>query len=188
MSPRRLVLLLFLMLLPAVASAQSVAATAGAMDVSIGATYVRDSVPTNMIGGLASASRLLSPSTSVVLEVGRHTGEVSATLSTFPPILSSTRYTETTAAGGVRLAINPSPRAIPFAQLLVGINARRTERSSVSSSHTTWQLQPELGVDFLVSDRIGLRTQFGWRYLMDDSRYRNQFRASVGVLLRFAGP
>jgi hypothetical protein len=186
MSQRGLVLLSCLMLLPAVASAQSSSTTSGAMDVSIGATYVRDSVPTNMIGGLASVSRRLSPTSSVVVEVGRHAGDVSATLLTFPPMTSTTQYTETTAAAGLRLALNPGPRAVPFGQLLVGINSRRTERASVSASHTTWQVQPELGVDVRIADRIWMRTQFGWRYLMDDSRYRNQFRASAGVVFRFA--
>lgn len=155
------------------------------IDVSFGAAYVHDSAPTHLIGWLASASRAIGPSTSLVAEVGRHAGDNQVTLLSFPPINATTNYTETSASGGLRFAIKPGARTMPFGQLLVGINSRRTERSSFSGTTTTWQVQPDLGMDVLLSGRFCARAQIGFRYLMNDAIYRNEFRASVGLVVRF---
>lgn len=185
---------MFLTAVPSVAAAQSrrpTVLTTPSYDVSFGGSYVHDSAPTHMTGWLASAARRIGPSVSVVGELGRHSGDIHISLVGFPlslltspTIESTTKYTETSVAAGMRWAVQPDARVLPFAQFLLGLDSRRTARSSSNGTSTTWHMQPELGMDVRLVNNICARTQIGWRYLMADAIYRNEFRASVGLVAR----
>lgn len=170
--------------LPAVSAAQSSAIPGG--DVSVGATFVRDSVPSNLIGWSVSASRRTADHLSIVGELGRHSGDETVTLLTFPAITSRYRYVESAVAGGVRMSIGSGSQPLPFAQILLGLNRRETI-SNASTTRNSLAVDTTLGLDVRLAGRLAARFQGGWRYLMTDTRYRNEIRATVGLTFLFGG-
>jgi hypothetical protein len=164
--------------MPAVAAAQSAGPAASWGDVALGATFVRDSVPSNLVGWSVSGSRRTTPRLSTVVEVTRHTGDETLTLLSFPPVTAKYRYAELGVAGGARVGFESRTSVQPFAQLLVGLNRRETRpsTSNASSAKSCAVVDTALGADSGVSKYVSLRLQGGWRYLLTDLRYRNELR------------
>lgn len=170
-------LLLASTLLPASAFAQS----APAVDLAVSGAYVRDSQPLNMGGWVVSAAKRLSGPVSIVGEVGRHSGSTEVTLLTFPARTSKIEDAELGVSGGLRFGGGGGAKVRTFAQILTGWNRRTFNGANAA---TTWQLQPELGLDVNMTEAVALRVQLGWRYLMTTSSYRNEFRFATGVAFK----
>jgi opacity protein-like surface antigen len=100
------------------------------------------------------------------------------------------KYRRDTFMGGVRLSWRIDPRVVLFHNVLVGRErASRTDAAGVplSPSETKFALQPNLGVNFMVTDKVGVRMAADFRrvFLGGDRGGLNEYRFTMGVVLPF---
>jgi opacity protein-like surface antigen len=101
--------------------------------------------------------------------------------------------------GGMRLNGRLNPTLVPFAEVLVGgVNVSAEVAGSATiggtpvfsfsdeESATKFGLQAGGGVDFLFSDRVGVRVGVDYLRIFDDEGSVNAFRFAAGIVLPFA--
>ena len=93
--------------------------------------------------------------------------------------------------GGVRLNARITPRIVLVHPVLVGGAHASVNTEAVgvtlSPSETKLALQPGLGINLMVTDKIGIRVAADYRrvFLGEDRGGENEFRFTIGLVLAF---
>ena len=92
---------------------------------------------------------------------------------------------------GVRLSARINPRIVLFHNVLVGAVHASVGTDAVgvslSPAETKVALQPNIGVNLMITDKVGVRAAADYRrvFLGNDRGGENEFRVAVGVVLPF---
>ena len=89
---------------------------------------------------------------------------------------------EHTFLGGVKFASRRSPAAVPFVQVLTGVDNIGAGVLGVTVSTNAFALQTGGGVDIRMGSKAGPRIQGDYRLLSKDGDYANEYRFAVGVM------
>ena len=111
-------------------------------------------------------------------------GEVGGNYKTIDVLGSSLDLSAHSFMAGVRFRAE-SPKAIPFAQFLVGAVRGSAGFLGQSDSSTDFAFQPGGGIDIRVTDRLAVRAQGDFRIIKGDGDTTNQFRVAFGVAIGF---
>ena len=123
-------------------------------------------------------------------------GEVGGTYKTENRQISIDRTVDVTSKlhtfmAGVRLNARINPRVVLFHNVLAGGAHARVSTDAVgvtlSAPETKFALQPNVGVNLMVTNKVGMRTAADYRrvFLGEDRGGENEFRFTVGVVLAF---
>jgi hypothetical protein len=85
--------------------------------------------------------------------------------------------------GGPRFSARTSPKAVPFAEFLVGFTRTSFDVSGVGTSSTEFTIQPGAGVD-IGRERTAARLSIAWRRVFYEGEPTNMFRFVAGVVIR----
>jgi hypothetical protein len=92
---------------------------------------------------------------------------------------------EYTALGGVKFASRRSHAAVPFVQVLTGIDNVRAGFEGMKASVYGYAFQTGGGLDIRMGSRSAIRVQGDYRLRGKDGRYGNEFRFAAGVVFGF---
>ncbi len=85
--------------------------------------------------------------------------------------------------GGPRFSARASPRAVPFAEFMVGFTRSRLSVGFDGESTTEFTIQPGGGID-LGNERLAARLSIAWRRVFYEGDPTNMFRFVGGVVIR----
>jgi opacity protein-like surface antigen len=101
--------------------------------------------------------------------------------------------------GGIRFNARPNPTVVPYAQLLAGgtsLSAKVSASGSVGGfpisfseedSQTNFGLQAGGGVNFMFTERVGVRVGVDYLRIFEEDSGANVFRFAAGVVVPFGG-
>jgi hypothetical protein len=87
--------------------------------------------------------------------------------------------------GGVKFQNAASPKAVPFAQILLGETLFNASFLGDSASEHAFAIQPGAGVDIKVTPAFGVRVQADFRINHAEGDTNNEFRAAFGGVFGF---
>ena len=127
-----------------------------------------------------SVTKNLTDSVGVIGEVNGHSETVG-----IPGLAAATVRTHWFLAGP-RFAGGRTARLVPFAQMLFGA-VRISSKVDVlglvvNTSLTEFALQPGVGVDVMLTDRVGVRLQGDYRRILAGTGGASDFRIAVGAV------
>jgi hypothetical protein len=88
-----------------------------------------------------------------------------------------------TFVGGPRFSARNSPRAVPFAEFLVGFTTTSLDADGEGDSSTEFTIQPGGGID-IGNEQVAARLSFAWRRVFYEGNPTNMFRFVGGVVIR----
>lgn len=112
-------------------------------------------------------------------------GEIGGNYKTLDTGLVDIDLSVHTFLGGARFGGRGSTSINPFGQVLVGLGRASGGAAGVSASDTGVVIQPGVGLDFSLTNRLGVRVQGDYRAIRNDGETTNEFRFAGGVVFVF---
>jgi opacity protein-like surface antigen len=155
------------------------AASAPKGELSIGYAFMRDDeLKENFpLGWVASAAGNVSDVLGIV-------GELGGSYKTVTDAGGDVKLSVHTFMAGVRLTAPGSDSARLFLQVLAGAARAGASIADTSASNTNFAVQPGIGVDFKVGEKMFLRLGGDYRRISGESggSSTNEFRGHVGLV------
>jgi opacity protein-like surface antigen len=147
-------------------------------DVAFGYSLIHDSEleETFPMGWAFAANGNLNDMFSVV-------GEIGGNYKTVDVFGTDFSFRVHSFMGGMRFR-NDQGKAVPFAQVVLGLARLNASFLGESESSNEFAIQPGGGVDFRVTDRFAVRVQGDYRIITGEDSW-NEFRFGVGGVLGF---
>jgi hypothetical protein len=150
------------------------------VELAAGYSVLHDQEPhANLQGWLASAGANVNKWFGVMGEMGRNHATV------------DDGHVDVTAfMAGPRFALRKSPKATPFAQLLVGAHHAHGETGHPGDEgETTFAWQVGGGLDLWINSRAGIRLGGDFRHVHEDEHtdghHHSEFRFQAGIVFGF---